>query len=229
MKKYDVFLFDADGTLYDYDKAEEYALRAMFEYCGFSYSESIRAKYRVINSEVWSAYEKGELSVSDFPTIRFERLFSEIGIQYDDASDFNSRYLAELGKGTFLIDGAVEICKEITASNKPIFIVTNGLLATQEARIKHSLIKDYITDTFVSSFVGYQKPDKEYFDYVFSRIPQVNKDKILIIGDSLTADIAGGNNAGIDTCWYNEHGIENSTDIEPIYEIRHLSEIQKFI
>ena len=229
MKKYDIFLFDADGTLYDYDKAEENALRIMLEYCGFCYSETIRAKYRVINSEVWSAYEKGELSISDFPKIRFERLFSAIGVQCDDAGDFNSRYLAELGKGTFLIDGAVEICKAITASNKPIYIVTNGLLATQEARIKHSLIKDYITDTFVSSFVGYQKPDKEYFDYVFSRIPQVSKDKILIVGDSLTADIAGGNNAGIDTCWYNELGIENSTDIEPIYEVRRLSEIRKFI
>jgi HAD superfamily hydrolase (TIGR01549 family) len=161
--------------------------------------------------------------------IRFERLFSEIGVQCDDASDFNTKYLAELGKGTFLIDGAVEICKEIVSLNKPIYVVTNGLLATQEARIKHSLIKDYITDTFVSSFVGFQKPDKEYFDYVFSHIPQISKDEILIIGDSLTADIAGGNNAGIDTCWYNEHGIENSTDIEPTYEVKHLSEILRFV
>ena len=228
MRKYEMFLFDADGTLYDYDKAEEYALRTMFEKCGFSYSESVRAKYREINSEVWASYEKGELSVSDFPIIRFERLFGEVGVQYD-ASDFNSKYLDELGKGTFLIDGAVEICKEIVSHGKLIYIVTNGLLATQEARIKHSLIKNYITDTFVSSFVGFQKPEKEYFDYVFSHIPQISKDKILIIGDSLTADIAGGNMAGIDTCWYNESGIENGTGIEPTYEIKHLSEVQKFL
>ena len=229
MQNYEIFLFDADGTLYDYDKAEEYALRTMFEKCGFNYSEDIRSKYRIINTEVWVAYEKGELSIKDFPIIRFERLFSEIGVQHDDVGDFNTQYLAELGKGTFLIDGAVEICKEITSKNKLIYIVTNGLLATQEARIKNSLIKDYITDTFVSSFVGYRKPDKEYFDYVFSHIPHVSKDKVLIVGDSLTADITGGNNAGIDTCWYNGHGFENNTDIKPMYEIKHLNEIQQFI
>lgn len=228
MKKYEIFLFDADHTLYDYNKAEENALKTMFDYCGFSYSAEIRARYRIINDEAWTAYEKGELSISDFPTTRFSRLLNEIGEQYD-ASEFNQKYLAELGKGTFLIDGAVDICKAIVAANKQIFIVTNGLLATQESRIKHSLIKDYISDYFVSSAVGYQKPDGMFFEYVFSHIPQIGKEKMLIIGDSLTADIAGGNNSGIDSCWFNEHGIENTTGITPTYEISKLSELQKFI
>ena len=228
MKKYEIFLFDADGTLYDFDKAAKYALRMVFEYCGFNYSESVLARYRKINAEVWAAYEKGELEVNEFPVIRFARLFEEIGIQYD-ASEFNGNYLAELGKAAFLIDGALEMCKEIVSSNKQIFIVTNGLLATQEARIKHSLIKDYISDYFVSGAVGYQKPDVKYFEYVFSRIPQIKKETTLIIGDSLTADIAGGNNAGIDSCWFNERGYINDTVIKPTYEIRRLAEAAKFI
>ena len=228
MKKYDIFLFDADGTLYDYNKAEAYALQTMFEHCGFNYSENIRAKYRKLNAEVWAAYEKNELPVEDFPIIRFARLFDEIGV-HCNAEEFNRGYLAELGKGTFLIDGAVEICKEIVSNDKQIFIVTNGLLATQEARIKHSLIRDYISDYFVSSAVGYQKPDIKYFEYVFSQIPQIEKEKILIIGDSLTADIAGGNNAGIDSCWFNELGNNNDTGIKPSYEIHKLSEMVKFI
>jgi 2-haloacid dehalogenase len=214
LKKYEIFLFDADDTLYDFDKSEEYALRSMFGHCGFSYSESVLMKYRKISAESWAAYEKGELSVADFPIIRFARLFDELGTQHD-ADKANVKYLAELGKGTFLIDGAKEICKAIVSSNKQIFIVTNGLLAVQKARIKHSLLKDYISESFVSSAIGYMKPDIEFFEHVFSKIPKVSKERILIIGDSLTADIAGGNTAGIDTCWFNEKGETNHTDINP--------------
>jgi len=227
-KKYDVFLFDADNTLYDYDKAESHALRTMFDYCGFAYDESKRARYRTINSQTWRDYEDGKISKADLQTIRFERFFEEIGVKHNTA-DFNTRYLAELGRGTYLIDGAMEICKEIVSQGKQIYIVTNGILATQESRIKHSLIKEYISDFFVSEFVGYQKPDTQYFEYVFSHIPNLPKEKILIIGDSLTADIVGGHNAGIDSCWFNEHRQTNDTNIQPTYEINKLSELSKFV
>ena len=227
-KKYDMFLFDADDTLYDYDKAEAHALKTMFDYCGFTYEESIRTIYREINSQAWRDYEAGKISMTDLQTIRFERLFKEIGVSHD-TRDFNTRYLAELGRGTFLIDGAPEICKAIVSKNKQIFIVTNGMLATQESRIKHSLIKEYISDYFVSGFVGYQKPDVRYFEYVFAHIPKVSKEKIMIIGDSLSADIAGGNNAGIDSCWFNPHGYSNDTGIEPTYEVSKLTDLVKFV
>jgi 2-haloacid dehalogenase len=228
VNKYDIFLFDADNTLYDYDKAEAHALKTMFDCCGFEYSENLRTIYREINSQAWRDYENGKISKTDLQTIRFERFFGKIGVRHDP-SDFNARYLAELGRGTFLIDGALEVCKDIVSHSKQIFIVTNGILATQESRINHSLIKNYITDFFVSEFVGYQKPDTQYFEYVFAHIPKIPKEKILIIGDSLTADIVGGINAGIDSCWFNEHGHDNNSDIKPTYEIRKLRELIKFV
>lgn len=228
MKKYEIFLFDADGTLYDYDMAEANALKTMFHHCSFAYDEGIRTRYREINTQVWDSFEKGELSKEVLQTLRFDRLFADIGVEHD-SKGFNEKYLFELGKGSFLIEGALEICREIVSYGKKIFIVTNGILATQEARIKHSLIKDYISDSFVSEGIGFQKPNIKYFEYVFLNIPQVEKDKILIIGDSLSADIAGGNNAGIDTCWFNESRIENQTDIKPTYEISSLKELQNFI
>jgi len=228
MRKYDIFLFDADGTLFDYDMAEANALKLMFDSCGFAYTESIRQKYREINSQVWESFEKGEISKEELQTARFSRLLDYIGVRHD-AKDFNEKYLYELGKGAFLIGGALEICEQIALSGKKIYIVTNGILATQTSRIKHSDIKDYISDFFVSEHVGYQKPHISYFEYVFSHIPQVGKDKVLIIGDSLTADIQGGLNAGIDSCWFNESKKKNGTGIIPTYEIYNLSEIQKFI
>ena len=228
MKKYDIFLFDADGTLFDYDMAEANALKLMFEKCGLDYAEGIRKKYREINSQQWDKFEKGEISKEELQISRFTRLFDYIGVDYN-AKDFNEKYLYELGKGSFLIDGALEICEKIVSHSKQIFIVTNGILATQTSRIKHSVIKDYISDFFVSEFVGYQKPHISYFEYVFAHIPQIGRDKLLIIGDSLTADMQGGRNAGIDSCWFNEAGKENHTEIIPTYEIRKLSEIQKFV
>jgi len=228
MKKYDIFLFDADNTLYDYDKAEAYALKTMFERRGFDYSEDIRIKYRAINDPLWESLAKGEISKDDLQTIRFAKLFNEIGVQYNEV-DFNASYLVELGKAPFLINGAEDICKAIVYNNKQVYIVTNGVMATQESRIKYSLLKDYISNSFVSEVVGYVKPDIRYFDYVFTNIPQVSKDKILIIGDSLTADITGGNKAGIDSCWFNIQGIQNNTDIQPTYEIHCLSELHKFV
>ena len=228
MNKYDVFLFDADGTLFDYDKAEENALKIMFDNCKFNYSENIRSKYRGINSQVWESYEKGEISKTELQTLRFLRLFNDIGVYYD-AKIFNEKYLNELGKGSFLIDGALGICKKITSCNKSIYIVTNGILATQKARIEHSKIKEYISDFFVSEFIGFQKPHSQYFEYVFSHIPHIEKDRFLIIGDSLSADIAGGNNAGIDSCWFNKSGDINSTNILPTYEINKLNELNKYI
>jgi len=229
VKTYDIFLFDADNTLFDYDKAEQNALKIMFEKCGFvGYDETIRTRYRKINDEQWSKYERGEISIEELQTSRFLRLFQEIGV-WHDPEDFNEKYLHELGKGAFLIDDAEQICEYIISHGKKIYIVTNGLTATQTSRIKYSSIKNYITDFFISAGVGYQKPHIKYFEYVLANIPQIGKDKMLVIGDSLTADIAGGNNAGIDTCWFNPAGSENSTGIVPTYEIRELGEIKGFV
>jgi len=228
MKKYEIFLFDADGTLFDYDLAEENALKIMFEYCKFNYSQSIREKYREINLKMWDRYEKDEISKEELQIQRFEEFFKEIDVFYD-CRDFNEKYLKELGKGNFLINGAFEICKSIIDKNKKIYIVTNGILATQKSRIEHSIVKDFISDFFVSEIIGSQKPEKAYFDYVFAHIENVSKDLILIIGDNLKADILGGINAGIDNCWFNNNSKINNTDIKPTYEINDLYELNKFI
>jgi len=227
MKRYDIFLLDADNTLFDFNMAESNALEIVFQHYGFSYNNDICLKYREINNPLWEEFAKGNITKDEIQTLRFTTLFKEIGVKYN-VKDFNNMYLIELGKGSFLIDGALEICKEISAYNK-IYIVTNGIMITQKTRIEHSVLRHYISDFFVSETVGYQKPNPLYFDYVFLHIPQIEKDKIILVGDSITADIAGGNNAGIDTCWFNNTGNINNTEIIPTYEIKRLNELKKFI
>ena len=228
MKNYDVFLIDADGTLFNFELAEATAFRTVFEACGFKYSEKILTRYSAINDSLWKKFETGDIKVDEIKTHRFIQLFNEIGVEYD-ANDFNNRYVVELAKGAFLIEGAREICEKITFADKKIYIVTNGLTHVQRTRLSNSPIKEYITECFISELIGYQKPDIRYFEYVLSQIPHISKDKILMIGDSLTADIAGGNNANIDTCWFNEKRIKNQTNIKPTYEITKLNQMQQFV
>jgi len=228
MRRYEVFLFDADGTLFDFNMAEACAFRTVYEECGFIYSDEILKRYSEINERLWKSFEKAEVTIEEIKTLRFLRLFNELGVHYDE-NDFNDRYVIELGKGAFLIDGAEEICEELTSFKKKIYIITNGIAKVQVARLGFSTIKEYISDIFISELIGFQKPDVRYFEHVFSSIPKVEKEKVLVVGDSLTADIKGGINAGIDTCWYNGKRIENRSGVIPTYEVKQLNEITQFI
>lgn len=224
MKNYEVFLLDADGTLFDYDMAEENALKIMFHKYGFSYTEDVRTKYRKINRAVWDSFEKGQITKDEMQILRFRQLFDALRL-VGNPMRFNREYLVELGKGTYLIEGAFDLCKSICENNKKAYIVTNGISAAQKARLESSAIKPYIIELFVSEEIGYQKPNPLYFEYVFSYIPNVDKSKTIIIGDSLSADIAGGMNAEIDSCWFNRLYEENITDIIPTYEVNSLREL----
>ena len=226
MKNYDIFLFDADNTLYDFDRAVANALEVLFSTHRFSYSPNIPGRFIDIGMALWERYESGDMTDIELQHTRFSQLFQECGITHCPV-EFTEQYHYELGKCAFLIDGAEEICKTLTNAGKQIYIITNGFLATYQARVKHSAIEKYVTECFVSEIIGYKKPRKEFFDYVLSHLAQVDKSNMLIVGDSLGADIAGGNAMGIDTCWFNLHNVANKTEILPTYEIQKLSELAK--
>ncbi|MCL2603489.1 MAG: YjjG family noncanonical pyrimidine nucleotidase [Defluviitaleaceae bacterium] len=228
MKKYDVFLFDADNTLFDYDAAEKNALTIILALYGLPFNEELHEKYREINAAVWAAFGRGEMTKTQLQHIRFKRLFAHMGAD-DDVSAFNDGYLEELGKGSQLIEGAYEICKAITERGKTLYIITNAILKTQQNRIKHSAISPFISDSFISEVVGYEKPHIKFFEHVLAQIPPTKKENILVIGDNLYADIQGGINTGLDTCWCNFRRETNKTGITPKYEITGLGEMAGFV
>ena len=110
-----------------------------------------------------------------------------------------------------------------------LYIVTNGVASTQQIRIGDSGLQPYFKDIFISELLGSQKPQKEFFDHCFERIPDFDPSLALIIGDSLTSDIKGGNNAGIETCWFNPDGEENNTDAKVDYEIKSLKALYSLL
>lgn len=226
--RYDTILFDIDDTLLDFKKAEKAALRKAFLDHNYKFNEDIEKTYNKINSGLWRDFEKGLIEKSVLTKTRFQKLFDEVGID-GDGENFNDLYLAALSEGHDLMNGAIEICDALSKSCK-LYFVTNGISKTQHKRIDASGLRPYFLDTFVSEDTGYQKPMKEYFDYVFARIPDLNLERTLIVGDSLSSDIKGGIQAGIDSCWYNPRALENtSPDTKPTYEIRELSELLNII
>jgi 2-haloacid dehalogenase len=225
--KYDVILFDADDTLFDYGLAEGHALHRTFLSFGLpTGAEDYAASYKVINQALWRDLEQGRITSAALRVERFNRLFAEHGLDLNP-QEFSDAYLRFLGEGTFLIQGAVELCGEL--GNCRLAIITNGILEVQTSRIQGSALCDTFEQIIISEEAGCQKPETGIFDYAFAKLGITGRDRVLIVGDSLTSDIQGGINYGIDTCWFNPLGKINESGIQPTYEIHSLHQLPEII
>ncbi|MCT6923818.1 YjjG family noncanonical pyrimidine nucleotidase [Metasolibacillus sp.] len=227
MKKYQHLLFDLDDTLLDFGAAEDLALHRLFEEQKIPLTEEVEEKYRQINSSLWTQFEHGEITRDEVITTRFAKLFAA----YDQGVDgvlFDTKYRNYLAESKVFVKGAWEIVNEL-ARQFDLYLVTNGVSVTQYKRLQVTGLAPFFKNVFVSEDTGYQKPMKGYFDYVFERIPNFRIEEALIIGDSFSADIVGGIQAGIDTCWFNQHGKAPVENYKPKYEIAELQQLAKIL
>lgn len=227
MARFKILLFDADNTLFDFHACEREALKLTFEQYRINLTKEVFDTYQRINVGLWESYEQGLLTREKVIYSRFGLLFDELGIE-EDGIAFEDDYQAILGMQHFFIDGAEDVILKLR-KDYDLYIVTNGVTQTQYQRLRDSGLDRYMKKIFVSEETGYQKPMKEYFDYCFKRIEDFDPDKAIIIGDSLTSDIKGGNNAGIATCWYNPNRLKNQTDAVVDYEINNLTELYQIL
>lgn len=216
-------LFDADHTLLDFVATEENALTQAFADSNIPFSTEMRCWYLAHNAKLWSAYEQGTIPREEIFRRRFEETFQAFSIDASGTA-MEERYRQYLALGCDLIPDALSVIQALSQSYA-LYILTNGVAATQERRLKDSGLRPYFRDVFVSEEVGAQKPRLDYFTYCFDRIPDFQKAEAILIGDSLFADIGGGNHAGIDTCWFNPYGQKNETGIVPTLEIGSLKEL----
>jgi len=223
MTPYHSLLFDADGTLFDYDRAETWALSETFAQYGHAFRPGYGDIYRRVNGPLWDALEQGDVTQDRLKVLRFEMLFDELGLAVDPAA-FSDSYSRQLGKGTFLIVGAEDLLARL-GDDYRLFIITNGLTDVQRSRFSASAIGRYFVDWIISEEVGFAKPDPRLFDIAFERMGRPDKERVLIIGDSLTSDIAGGIAYGIDTCWFNPTGRDADPTLPITYEIQELGQL----
>lgn len=219
MGKYKVILWDLDQTLLNFDMAMDHALRAVFTQYGLEMNEEIAARYEAINRRCWLRLEAGELTKEQVTVGRFRTLFEEIGIADVRPEEINEAYQQALGGVFFYMDGAKELVTVLKEKGYRQFVVTNGVNATQANKMKRSGLDRIMDGVFVSELMGYPKPMKEYFDACFAALPDVSREECILVGDSLTSDMRGAENAGITACWFNPENRKKDVDVRTDYEI----------
>lgn len=227
MSKYSTVFIDADETLYDFELAEKNALARCFEDFQVELSKDVLSKYLEINKGLWVEIEKGTISQLELRTERFRRLFAYFGI-YRHVERFSNRYLEWLGKGTQLLDGAEDLCIYLKSKYR-LVVITNGIKEVQHPRIENSKLAPYFDAVIVSEDIGYAKPDVRLFDHAAALIELKDKTEVIMVGDSLSSDIQGGINFGIDTCWVNLKNQDKPENLEVTYVVTSLQAMKEIL
>ena len=232
MQKYEYLLFDADNTLFDFTQAEYLAFRIAAESGAIPFSEELYRTYSEINDSLWKKLETGAITLEFLKLERFRLLLLHIGCAECDettekAAFLRDAYIEALGKQTCLIDGAEEVCRELSERYK-MYLVTNGISKIQRARFNSSALKPYFRDIFISEELGCAKPAPAYFDAVFSAIGNLERGKCLVIGDSLTSDCDGAIAYGLDICRFNPSGASDKGR-KLTYTVKKLTELTEIL
>ncbi|MDT2674057.1 YjjG family noncanonical pyrimidine nucleotidase [Enterococcus dongliensis] len=223
---YETILFDIDDTLLDFKAAEEQALSWLLQEMGIEPTLSVKNEYKKMNQGFWREHEAGVLSRQELLDNRFRLFFA----QYDhevDGPKTEAQYRRYLNQGYQLTDDSLEVVAKLS-QKKELYVVTNGVSATQHQRLTKSGLAPYFKKLFISEEMGVHKPMKEFFDIVFAEIPHLEKEKTVIVGDSLTSDIQGGQTPGIDTIWMNPQEKE-ATTIKPTFQIGKLTDLYQIL
>lgn len=224
-----VILWDIDATLLDFQAAEKAAIRFCFEKHGIGEcSDEMLSRYTKINKHYWEMLERGEMSKPEILVNRFKEFFQSEGIETDCAKSFNSDYQVALGDTICFRDNGYELVKKLKDSYRQ-FAVTNGTFVAQEKKLRKSGIGELVEEAFISDLIGHEKPSMEFFAHVFEKIGEYDSEEVMIIGDSLTSDMQGGNNAGIVCCWYNPNHLENTKNVRIDYEIDDLWQLEEIL
>ncbi len=228
MAKYYCILFDADNTLLDFDAAESKALAETLAQYGIEPSHETVQTYRAINEGLWRQLEKGQIRREKLMNDRFTRFLKEIGAQGNGA-EMNRYYLNQLSTHPDLMPGNVlEVLREL-AEVATMAIVTNGFDKVQSRRVQESGVAAFMEEVFVSERAESEKPNRKIFDTALRTLGVENRAHVLVVGDSLSSDIQGGANAGLDTCWLNRSHSENPGQVSPTYEIDALEQLYPIV
>ncbi len=223
MRTYQWLLFDADNTLLDYNRAEQYALGNALSDYGLSLTEHMLDQYRRINKSCWDALEAGRIDRETLRYLRFQAFFQSIAVDVDPVS-FSRQYTGRLSEAGFLIEGATEVLDHLGA-HYPMGLVTNGLAEIQRPRLQAAGLNAYFDLIVISDEIGYYKPQSGFFEHTRQALSGPAPDQVLVIGDNLNADIRGAQDFGWHACWYNPRQQANGFSVQPTFEIQSLAEL----
>lgn len=227
MNKKKIVLLDLDNTLIDFNECARHSIMKSFDKHGFTYTDKVFEAFITENVKIWKRLEKGEITKAELRANRWNIILGKLGIDYD-GTIIEEEFENGVAQGAYAVEGAYELLNYLYPKYD-LYIVSNGFRFVQESRLKIGDFRKYFKDIFLSEDIGVQKPAKEFFDYCFEKLSAPEKDSVILIGDSLSADIIGGLNYGIDSVWFNKNGDELPEDIEPTYIIERLFDIEKIL
>ena len=218
-------LWDVDGTLLDFAAAEKAAIQKLFGEFGLGECpDDMAARYSVLNDGYWKRLERGEITKAEVLVGRYRDFFSELGIDPALAEPFNARYQIALGDTVVYRDDSLNLVKSLHGKVKQ-YVVSNGTVIAQTKKLERSHLGEWMDGIFLSEQLGAEKPSPRFFEQVFAALPDIPKEDMLIVGDSLTSDMQGGLNAGVPTCWYNPKGLPRPEGMAIDFEIQDLHQI----
>ena len=228
MAKYYCILFDADNTLLNFDAAENKALAETLVNYGIEPDAETVQTYRTINEELWRQLEKGQIRREKLFGERFSRFLKAINAA-GDGVEMNRFYLEQLSTHPDLMSPEVlDVLRELSEV-ATLAIVSNGAQKVQTRRLAESGVMNFMEDVFISEKMGCEKPNARIFDAALRALGVENREHVLMVGDSLSSDVQGGVNAGLDTCWFNPSHNENPGKVCPTYEIETLEELYPLV
>ena len=222
-------LWDVDGTLLDFSAAEKAAVQKLFFEFGLGEcTDGMVARYSAINDVYWKRLERGEITKAEVLVGRYRDFFSELGIDPALAEPFNARSQVALGDTVAYRDDSLEIVKALHGRVKQ-YVVSNGTVVAQTRKLERSGLGRWMDGIFLSEQLGAEKPSPRFFEQVFAALPDIPKEDMLIVGDSLTSDMQGGLAAGVPTCWYNPQSLPRPADMAIAFEIQNLQQIYELL
>jgi len=223
---YNHLLFDADGTLFDFNAAEAMALETMFKEFGIACTPEMKTTYSAINHAIWKEFEQGLIYIEDLKEERFHRFFKQIGSGHDPAIAAE-KYLDYLAQSDHLLPKAFALLTTLQSKGYRLSLITNGISRVQRGRLDATKTLSFFDHIVISEEIGIQKPEEGFFHqlFEFANMDEPAKREALVIGDSLSSDILGGNKVGLATCWYNPQRFPRNPAILPTYEITDLEEL----
>ena len=227
MKNKKIVLLDLDNTIIDFNECARHSIMNIFEEYGFVYTPKVFDTFITENVKIWKRLENGEITKSELRAYRWNIILGKLGIEYD-GTIIEEKFEYGVSQGAYPVEGAYELL-DYLQDKYELYIVSNGFRFVQESRLKIGDYRKYFKDIFLSEDIGIQKPAPEFFDYCFEKLKNPQKDTVILIGDSLSADIIGGINYGIDCIWFNKNGDTLPDDVKPTYTVDTLSEIKNIL
>lgn len=221
-----VVFIDVDDTLLDFLQCAKNSLKDAEEAFSLSLPENTLDVFFEVNDELWRALERGELTFERLHEIRWIKIFERINVDFDGTL-FESVFWKRLREIAVPMSGAREIL-EYLSQKYVVCLASNAPVGQQNKKMTDVGLIGYVDHVFVSGAIGYAKPKKEFFDGCFSNLEGVKKEEVLMIGDSLTADIGGARAYGLKTCWFNHRGEVDKEGIAD-YEIKSLLELKDLL